>query len=80
MYETKRLHFVWFFFQSHLFQKLFMASKRLNQDQAQRFVLPDLGPFYLQRLLADAISVEGRDLELTKYEPGILFVGHRKTV
>ena len=59
-------------------KNFFRTSKKLDPDQAQRFVLSSLGLFYLQRLLADDISVEG--IELTKWEPCIIFVGHGRRV
>ena len=51
------------------YENFFRASKRLDPDQTNCFVLSDLGPS------ADDISVEGK--ELTKCEPDILFVEGR---
>ena len=48
------------------YENFFRASKRLDPDQTNCFVLSDLGPS------ADDISVEGK--ELTKCEPDFLFV------
>ena len=51
------------------YENFFRASKRMDPDQTNCFVLSDLG------LSADDISVESK--ELTKCEPDILFVERR---
>ena len=50
------------------YEKFFRASKRMDPDQTNCFVLSDLG------ISADDISVEGKE---SKCEPDILFVEHR---
>ena len=50
-------------FSKNSFRNTIQVSNRLDPDQAQHFVLPDLGPICLQRLRADDTSRQ----ELTPY-------------